>query len=181
MQSAACLVGNSSASIREGAFIGTPAVNVGSRQDGRERGPNVVDVGTIARRSPRPFGVSSRTGPYQPAHLYGDGRAGVRIADVLARAPLHVQKRIQVLNVLGVIPARGGSKGHSAQESRAARGPAAHRVHDRGGACEPPSDARRWSAQTTRRSPRRRGGWRRRAVSASVGSWRSTRRRWWTC
>ena len=45
MRSAACLVGNSSASIREGAFIGTPAVNIGSRQDGRERGPNVVDVG----------------------------------------------------------------------------------------------------------------------------------------
>ena len=45
MRSAACLVGNSSASIREGAFIGTPAVNIGSRQDGRERGPNVIDVG----------------------------------------------------------------------------------------------------------------------------------------
>ncbi len=34
-------------------------------------------------------------GPIAPAHLYGDGRAGVRIADVLARTPLHVQKRIQ--------------------------------------------------------------------------------------
>jgi len=27
--------------------------------------------------------------------LYGDGRAGERIADVLSRAVLHVQKRIQ--------------------------------------------------------------------------------------
>src|SRR5688572_28695439 len=45
MRSAACLVGNSSAFIREGAFIGTPAVNIGSRQDGRERGLNAVYVG----------------------------------------------------------------------------------------------------------------------------------------
>jgi UDP-N-acetylglucosamine 2-epimerase len=32
MRSAACLVGNSSASIREGSFLGTPAVDVGNRQ-----------------------------------------------------------------------------------------------------------------------------------------------------
>ena len=34
-------------------------------------------------------------GPYAPAYIYGDGTAGGRIADVLARTPLHVQKRIQ--------------------------------------------------------------------------------------
>ncbi len=40
----ACAVGNSSAPIREGAFLGVPAVNIGTRQTGRDRGPNVVDV-----------------------------------------------------------------------------------------------------------------------------------------
>ena len=34
-------------------------------------------------------------GPYPSAHIYGDGHAGPRIADLLARVPLHVQKRIQ--------------------------------------------------------------------------------------
>ena len=34
-------------------------------------------------------------GRFEPAHLYGDGQAGARIADVLARTPLRVQKRIQ--------------------------------------------------------------------------------------
>jgi UDP-hydrolysing UDP-N-acetyl-D-glucosamine 2-epimerase len=95
MKSAACLVGNSSSSIREGAFLGTPAVNIGSRQDGRERGPNVVDVpherGAIADAVRR----QAAHGRYEPAHLYGDGSAGTRIADVLATTVLHVQKRIQ--------------------------------------------------------------------------------------
>ncbi len=95
MRSAACLVGNSSASIREGAFVGTPAVNIGSRQEGRERGPNVVDVGPDRAAIVDAIRRQLAHGPYPPAHLYGDGHAGARIADVLARAPLHVQKRIQ--------------------------------------------------------------------------------------
>ena len=38
------IVGNSSVAIRECSFLGVPAVNVGSRQQGRERGANVIDV-----------------------------------------------------------------------------------------------------------------------------------------
>ena len=95
MRSAACLLGNSSSSIREGAFIGTPAVNIGSRQNGRERGPNVVDVDHNRAAIADAVRHRVKNGPYSPVHLYGDGRAGARIADVLSRVPLHVQKRIQ--------------------------------------------------------------------------------------
>lgn len=95
MKSAACLLGNSSSSIREGAFLGTPAVNIGSRQDGRERGPNVVDVPHDTRAIVEAVRWQIAHGRYEPAHLYGDGAAGARIADVLANTPLHVQKRIQ--------------------------------------------------------------------------------------
>ena len=38
------IVGNSSCAIRECSFLGVPAVNIGTRQSNRERGPNVVDV-----------------------------------------------------------------------------------------------------------------------------------------
>ena len=95
MKGAACLIGNSSSSIREGAFLGTPAVNVGSRQDGRERGPNIIDVPYDRAAIVDAVRRQVAHGPYTPAHIYGDGTAGVRIADVLARTPLHVQKRIQ--------------------------------------------------------------------------------------
>ena len=95
MKSAACLVGNSSASIREGAFVGTPAVNIGSRQDGRERGSNVMDV---EHQRAAIVGVVRRQiehGPYPSQHIYGDGQAGVRIANVLSTTSLSVQKQIQ--------------------------------------------------------------------------------------
>ena len=38
-----CLIGNTSAAIREGSFIGVPSVSIGSRQNGRERGLNVIN------------------------------------------------------------------------------------------------------------------------------------------
>ena len=91
---ASCAVGNSSAPIREGAFLGVPTVNIGTRQTGRDRGPNVIDVdydrGAIAAAIRRQVA----NGRYPTDHLYGDGAAGGRIADVLARAPLRVQKRL---------------------------------------------------------------------------------------
>jgi UDP-hydrolysing UDP-N-acetyl-D-glucosamine 2-epimerase len=95
MKNAACLLGNSSSSIREGAFLGTPAVNVGSRQHGRERAANVIDAPHDRHAIAEAVRRQVAHGPYPPAHIYGDGRSGARIAEVLARTPLHVQKRIQ--------------------------------------------------------------------------------------
>jgi UDP-hydrolysing UDP-N-acetyl-D-glucosamine 2-epimerase len=94
MKCAACLVGNSSAPIREGAFIGTPAVNIGTRQQGRDRGPNVVDVPNDRAAIVEAVRRQIAHGPYASDHLYGDGEAGGRVADLLARVPLRVQKRI---------------------------------------------------------------------------------------
>jgi UDP-N-acetylglucosamine 2-epimerase len=87
-------VGNSSAPIREGAFLGVPAVNIGTRQAGRDRGPNVIDAGY--QRDEILDGITRQLahGRYPADALYGDGRAGGRIADLLARVPLSVQKRL---------------------------------------------------------------------------------------
>jgi len=95
MARTSCLVGNSSSAIREGAFIGTPSVNIGHRQDGRQRGPNLLDVaydrGEIAGAVRRQL----EHGPYETAPIYGDGHAGTRIADVLAETEMpSIQKRI---------------------------------------------------------------------------------------
>jgi UDP-hydrolysing UDP-N-acetyl-D-glucosamine 2-epimerase len=95
MKSAACLIGNSSASIREGAFVGTPAVNVGSRQDGRERGSNVMDVEHERAAIVDAVRRQIAHGPYAPEHIYGNGQAGARIANVLSTTSLDVQKQIQ--------------------------------------------------------------------------------------
>lgn len=90
----ACLIGNSSSAIREGAFIGTPAVNVGTRQQGRQRGGNVVDC--VHGRDQIFKAVSSQVkhGRYPSEPIYGDGKAGERIADVLAKEKVSIQKKI---------------------------------------------------------------------------------------
>jgi UDP-hydrolysing UDP-N-acetyl-D-glucosamine 2-epimerase len=89
-----CIIGNSSVGIRECSYLGIPAVNIGIREAGRERGPNVIDVDydrdaiqrTIRRAldNPRP----------ERTTLYGDGYAGERIAKILTEAPLHYDKRL---------------------------------------------------------------------------------------
>ena len=90
----ACTVGNSSAPIREGAYLGVPTVNIGTRQAGRDRGPNVVDVPHARRAIVDAVRHQLAHGPYPSDPLYGDGKAGPRNADVLATAPLSVQKRL---------------------------------------------------------------------------------------
>jgi UDP-hydrolysing UDP-N-acetyl-D-glucosamine 2-epimerase len=90
----ACLVGNSSSGVREGAFIGTPVVNIGTRQTGRERGHNVTDVPYEIEAIRSAIVRQVEHGPYKPDSIYGDGRAGVRIADLLATSSLRVQKQI---------------------------------------------------------------------------------------
>jgi UDP-hydrolysing UDP-N-acetyl-D-glucosamine 2-epimerase len=94
MAKTACLVGNSSSAIREGAFIGTPAVNIGPRQEGRQRGSNVVDVGYDRDETAAAVRAQLEHGPYEPEPIYGDGHAGERIAEILATRPLSIHKRI---------------------------------------------------------------------------------------
>lgn len=94
MKRTACLVGNSSSGIREGAFIGTPVVNVGSRQEMRERGQNVIEVENKREAISTAIQKQIKHGPYAMEPIYGDGKAGERIADVLSKKTVSVQKRI---------------------------------------------------------------------------------------
>lgn len=89
-----CLVGNSSVGIRECSFLGVPVVNIGTRQSGRERGPNVLDVDYSKDEIKHAVNRQIEHGKYNSDELYGDGKAGKRIADLLAKAPLSIQKRL---------------------------------------------------------------------------------------
>jgi len=94
MRRTSCLIGNSSSAIREGAFIGTPAVNIGTRQAMRQRGRNVMDVDYNGSQIEDAIAEQIRHGPYAGEPIYGDGHAGERIADVLSRCTWQLQKRI---------------------------------------------------------------------------------------
>jgi len=87
---AAVLVGNSSSGIIESATLGVPAINIGPRQEGRLRcGPSVVDVPDQSQAIRRAVARAARAArPAQARSVYGDGRAGERIADILGRLRL---------------------------------------------------------------------------------------------
>ena len=89
-----CIVGNSSVAIRECSFLGTPAINVGSRQTGRERAHNVQDVDYDRDHIGGAIRSSIKNGRLQPDLLYGDGNAGEKISNLLATVPLGIKKRL---------------------------------------------------------------------------------------
>ncbi len=95
LRRADCLVGNSSVGIRECSFLGVPVVNIGSRQAGRERGPNVRDVPEWDPQAiQQALAEQCQSSHYRPSTLYGDGRAGPRIAEALLEMPLQCEKRL---------------------------------------------------------------------------------------
>ncbi len=90
-----CLVGNSSVGIRECAFLGVPVVNIGTRQHGRQRGRNVLDVpydekaikNGILNRLEMQNGVTR-------SNIYGSGNSGEKMAEILANIHLRYHKTI---------------------------------------------------------------------------------------
>lgn len=94
MNKTACLVGNSSSGIREGAFIGTPCVNIGSRQNMREKASNVIDVKPDKKEIINAVLMQIENGKYSSSTLYGDGHAGIKIAEKLNSFKSNIQKTI---------------------------------------------------------------------------------------
>ena len=94
MAHCACMVGNSSAALREGAFLGVPAVTVGTRQTDRERGANVVEVDHDPDQIADAIRMQVAHGAYESDPIFGDGRSGEKIATILARERPGVQKRL---------------------------------------------------------------------------------------
>lgn len=94
LHNARCLIGNTSSGLREGAFLGVPVVNVGARQQGRTRADNVIDAPDECASIVRAARQQIAHGRYEPDMLYGDGRAGQRIAALLASPMPPLEKTI---------------------------------------------------------------------------------------
>ncbi len=94
LRDAAVLVGNSSSGIIEAASFGTPVVDVGPRQLGRERSANVVNVPFVRsriQRELRRIWNDGRPIRYPKKNVYGGDGAGERIAEMLAAVKIDAQ------------------------------------------------------------------------------------------
>lgn len=88
MAAADVMIGNSSSGIIEAASLGTPVVNVGDRQHGREQSANVRNA-PVERHAIEQALVAALAGGRQAvANVYGDGKAGTRIVSLLESLPL---------------------------------------------------------------------------------------------
>lgn len=88
MAAADLMVGNSSAGIIEAASFGTPVINIGSRQNLRERNANVVDVPVDGAAIGAAIVGMLKHGRFQRQNVYGNGNSASRIVELLQGLPL---------------------------------------------------------------------------------------------
>lgn len=94
MKTTSCLIGNSSSGLRDGAYIGTPVVNIGTRQNNRLSSKNVINVKYNFKEILKVIKQQIRHGKYKSSNLYGNGNAGKKIAEILSKSQPSVQKKI---------------------------------------------------------------------------------------
>ncbi|MCF6154437.1 MAG: UDP-N-acetylglucosamine 2-epimerase (hydrolyzing) [Candidatus Brocadia sp.] len=94
MKIASVVVGNSSSGLMETPFFKIPCVNVGTRQDGRLRAENVIDVPYQKNAIINAINTALNNNDFRRKALncsnpYGNGGASKIIADVLESIPLN--------------------------------------------------------------------------------------------
>tara|TARA_A100001035_G_C27766108_1_gene493751 strand:- start:373 stop:1533 length:1161 start_codon:yes stop_codon:yes gene_type:complete len=97
LKNTSCLIGNSSSGIRECAFIGTPVVNIGTRQNGRERAKNVIDTNHKVKNIYNAIQKQLTKGKkYKSSGMYGKGDTAKKIVDkIIELKKINVQKKIR--------------------------------------------------------------------------------------
>lgn len=102
MKNADVLIGNSSSGIIEAPSFGLPVVNIGTRQEDRERAENVIDVPNdkieiINAIKKALYDEEFKAKVKQCKNPYGDGKAGKRIAEILSKIEINnklIQKKL---------------------------------------------------------------------------------------
>lgn len=83
MSKAKCIIGNSSSGIRDGSFIGTPCVDIGTRQNRRLKGQNTISVPVDKGKILQAIRQQVAVGKYEADTIYGDGHASRRFCEIL--------------------------------------------------------------------------------------------------
>ncbi len=98
LKNCSLLIGNSSSGVIEGSYFDLPIINVGIRQNNREKGNNVINVkGTIPSIM---YGINKALNSnkkYSKKNLYGEGKSAKTIVKILETIPIDkalIQKTI---------------------------------------------------------------------------------------
>jgi len=93
LKGTACLIGNSSAGIKECSYLGTPVVNIGVRQQGRLHADNVTHAADESASILDAVRKQMAHGRYPSSAIYHKPAASQTIVDLLATLDLYTQKR----------------------------------------------------------------------------------------
>ena len=88
------LVGNSSSGIRDSNYLGTPVVNIGTRQNKREFGENVVHADYNTNDINKKLQFQLANGRYKGGTLYGDGHAGEKMVTIIDKIVLENTQKL---------------------------------------------------------------------------------------
>ena len=94
MNNAKCIIGNSSSGLRDGSFIGTPCVNIGTRQNMRDKGSNVIEVPIDKEKIICTAKQQISIGKFKRDTLYGDGYASRRFSDLIGTLDLSLTQKV---------------------------------------------------------------------------------------
>ena len=94
-----CLVGNTSSGIRECSYLAIPFVNIGDRQNDREKGNNVFDskIDSKIIRKNIMLAIKSKN-KLKKSKIYGNGNSSVKIVQILKKIKLDISKKFIILN-----------------------------------------------------------------------------------
>ena len=95
IKNADCLIGNSSSGIREGSYLQVPVVNIGSRQDNRERGDNVLDTKNTRKSIYNSIIKQLNRKKIKINHIYGNGNSSQKILNIINKISLDINKKFR--------------------------------------------------------------------------------------
>ena len=82
LKNAKCIVGNSSTGIREAAYYGVPAVNVGTRQNGRSLNEDIINCG-YSKKEILTAILRATNITVEKQQLFGDGNSNKQFLAIL--------------------------------------------------------------------------------------------------
>ena len=84
MKNAACMIGNSSAGVREAPFLGTPSLDIGTRQTNRAQAPSLHALAASDTSGIAGFLNEEWGKRYDRHDAFGQGDAAARFADIVS-------------------------------------------------------------------------------------------------
>ena len=89
-------MGNSSSGVRESSFLGIPVVNIGNRQNLREKGKNVIDVDLNKDKILKAIQNQIKKKKYHQENIYGYGNSEKKICNLLKKIKIKHKKTFQI-------------------------------------------------------------------------------------